>query len=336
MRYILILAAVVAVAIIGFAVSVGIGASIGAVTVTPMAPPVTTQPSDWGSVLANPVDLKVTAFVTGWVEAGPEILIDAKNPRTPAAYRNRIWVPSLAYLVEHPTNGRVLFDTGLKAGDCAYGTRPVYWVPCRNSRDSDAVSRLAALGLKPSDLDLVVVSHFHGDHVSGLGPLLQGGARRIVTTGAEIDGVKSAFRALSGYESSMLKTDFDALVIDRMLAPMPIVGRAADLFGDGSIWLIPVPGHTAGQLAALINTKPAPLLLTFDASHLKAGFDLGVIPGAYVDRTAAEASLAKLRALAAAFPQIKVVYGHEPSQWEGRVTNRLAGRDPAEALAASR
>lgn len=280
---------------------------------------------DWTEVLAHPVDLKVTAFVTGWVEAGPEILIDKTNPRTPAAYKERIWVPSVAYLVEHPTKGRILLDTGLKAGDCAYGNRPVYWVPCRNERGIDAVSELASLGIKPSDLAFIVVSHFHGDHVSGLDNLIRAGTNRVVTTNIEIADVKDGLRALSGYERSMLTERFTALTVDHLFAPMSIVGRAADIFGDGSVWLIPTPGHTRGQLSALINAKSGPLLLTFDASHLKAGFDLDIIPGAYADRSTAEQSLTNLRALSSAYPQIKVIYGHEPSQWEGKTREQIAG-----------
>ncbi len=318
MRYVLGFLVVLAGLAVGLAAYIGISAPIGNIVIEAAGPSSTSQPRDWNKVFADPTDLKVTAFVTGWVEAGPEILIDATNPRTPDAYRKKIWVPSIAYLIEHPTKGRVLLDTGLKGGNCAYGTEPLYWVPCRNTAGSDAVSQLAAMGLKPSDLNFIVVSHFHGDHVSGLSALLRASARRIVTSRAEIDGVKSAFRILSGYESSMLKNDFNALLVDKMLALMPIVGAAADLFGDGSVWLIPVPGHTEGQLAAVLNARGGPLLLTFDASHLKAGFDLDVIPGAYVDRAAAEASLAKLRTFAAAYPQLKVIYGHEPSQWEGQ------------------
>lgn len=280
---------------------------------------------NWQDVFAHPIDVKVTAFVTGWVEAGPEILIDKTNPRTPAAYKQRIWVPSVAYLVEHPTKGRILLDTGLKAGDCAYGNRPVYWVPCRNERGSDAVSELTSLNLKPSDLSFIVVSHFHGDHVSGLANLIRGGATRIATTAVEIDDVKSDMRALSGYEHSMLRENFTALTADHLMTAMPIVGRAADIFGDGSVWLIPTPGHTRGQLSALINAKSGALLLTFDASHLKAGFDLNIIPGAYVDRPAAERSLANLRALSANYPQIKVIHGHEPSEWQGKTREVIAG-----------
>lgn len=273
------------------------------------------SPAGWDEVFARPVDVEVTAFVTGWVEAGPEILIDASDPRVPDSLRRKIQVPSLAYLVANPVQGRVLLDAGLKSGDCAYGTRPVYWVPCRNEPGRDAVSQLARRGLSPADLHAVIVSHFHGDHVSGLAALLRGGAPRVVTTAAEIEDVASAFRLLSGYETSMLQERMKAVLADPLMVEMPHVGRAADFFGDGSLWLIPVPGHTRGQLAVLVNARTGPLLFTFDASHLGTGFELGVPPGATIDRAEAVASLDGLRALAAAYPQLKVIYGHEPSQW---------------------
>lgn len=41
--------------------------------------------------------LMVTAYVTGWVEAGPEILLDSHDPRLPERERHRRWVPSIAY-----------------------------------------------------------------------------------------------------------------------------------------------------------------------------------------------------------------------------------------------
>jgi len=316
MRVFILLLTVLIAAAIAFAVMLGIGASVGTITTTALDGE--RPPRTWEEVFAAPAAVKVTAFVTGWVEAGPDILIDPSNPRTPEAYRKRIWVPSPAYLIEHPLHGRVLLDTGVKAGDCAYGTPPAYWVPCRNTADSDAVSQLKGLGFTPRDLRYIVVSHFHGDHVSGLGALLAGGAPAVVTTRAEIDVIESPFRVVSGFEASMLQADFKAVLVDQLMQPMPIVGTAADLFGDGSLWLIPAPGHTAGHLAALINARPKPLLLTFDTAHLRANFDLDIIPGTHTDRAAAEASLAKLRAFAKAHPELQVVFGHEPSQWEGR------------------
>jgi glyoxylase-like metal-dependent hydrolase (beta-lactamase superfamily II) len=269
--------------------------------------------------------VRLTGFVTGWVEAGPAILIDASDPKTPAALKRNLWVPSISYLLEHPTLGRALLDTGLRAGKCDYGTEPLYWVPCRNSPGSDAVSQLRARGLKAGDLSWIIMSHFHGDHLSGLASLLHAGSPRIVTTREEIDDVQSWKRPVLGYHSEFLSSEMNVVTINGRFQDMPLVGRAADFFGDGSLWLIPTPGHTRGQISMLVNTRPRPTLLTFDAAHLAADYELSIAPGATVDQAAARASIARLHALAAVIPNLNVIYGHEPAQWTG-VTTRELGR----------
>lgn len=297
--------------------------TIGAVRVSEMPPAPPSAPRDWAQVLAQAPVVKLTGFVTGWVEAGPEILIDASDPRTPADLKRKLWVPSISYLLEHPTKGRALLDTGLRSGDCAYGTVPLYWVPCRNSPGSDAVSQLKARGLGVGDISWIVMSHFHGDHASGLEALLRLGAPKIVTTREEIADVQSLWRPILGYESEMLGRDMDVVTVNARFQRMPAVGMAVDFFGDGSLWLIPTPGHTRGEVSMLVNTRPRPTLLTFDAAHLAADFELSIAPGATVDQAAARASIARLHALADAVPNVAVIYGHEPAQWSGAGAREL-------------
>jgi len=297
--------------------------TLGTFSVNELAGAPAAQAGDWNEVLARAPVVKLTGFVTGWVEAGPEILIDASDPRTPASLKRRLWVPSISYLLEHPAKGRALLDTGLRSGDCAYGTTPLYWVPCRNSAGSDAVSQLKARGLGVGDISWIVMSHFHGDHASGLENLLKLGAPKVVTMRDEIADVQSLWRPILGYESEMLGHDMDVVTIDRRLQRVPVAQMAVDFFGDGSLWLIPTPGHTRGELSMLVNTRPRPTLLTFDAAHLAADYELSIAPGATVDKPAAHASIARLHALAAAIPNLNVVYGHEPAQWNGQTTVEL-------------
>jgi glyoxylase-like metal-dependent hydrolase (beta-lactamase superfamily II) len=101
-------------------------------------------------------------------------------------------------------------------------------------------------------------------------------------------------------------------VIDFSQAPeMPPLGRALDLLGDGSLWAIATPGHSAGHVTYLVNAETGPVLLVGDASHTAWGFAHDVAPGKVVDAAAARASLARLRAFTTQFPQVRVVYGHE-------------------------
>jgi len=284
--------------------------------------------AEWDEVFANGVKAEVTGFLTGYVEAGPQILIDTSDPRVPDELRKPIWVPTPAYLVE-ASSKTLLMDTGLKAGVCSYGTRPAYWVPCRNRPGSDAMSQLKARGIKPSGLDYLSISHFHGDHVSALADILAEYDPVIVSTEEEIAAIKSPLRLLSGYERVMLQSGMTVETINPRLVEMPILGAVADLFGDGSVWLVPTPGHTNGHMSALINTYPTPLLLTFDASHLKEVFELNLTPGAITDRQAAGASIARLIAFKAAYPKIRVVYGHEPTQWGSEKSYKLGTAAPS-------
>lgn len=297
--------------------------TIGRVTVGTLGPTPATTSKDWSEILTHAPVVRLTGFVTGWVEAGPAILIDADDPKTPSSLKRDIWVPSISYLLEHPTRGRALLDTGLRAGRCDYGLVPIYWVPCRNSAGSDVVSQLRGHGVEVRDIGWIIISHFHGDHVSGLESVLKLGAPKIATTAEEIADVQSVKRPLWGYHSYFLGADMNVVTINGRLQSMPAVGYAADFFGDGSLWLIPTPGHTRGHVSMLVNTRPRPTLLTFDAAHLAADFELSIPPGAVVDQPAARASIAKLHALAAAIPNLNIVYGHEPAQWTGAIAVEL-------------
>jgi len=275
--------------------------------------------ASWERTFAQPTALRVTAWVTGAVLASPDILIDPDNPRTPTAERKAQWVPSVTYLVEHPTQGRFLMDTGVSAlalGPCAYGLRPFYWVPCRTAAGRDVVARLHERGLSARDLRFVMMSHFHGDHVGGLKSLLSDGLETVLTTPEEWAAVTSWKSPLEGYLDDQVRGTYAVRTLDRTEAvAMPHLGRVWDLFGDGSVWLLPVMGHTRGQLAALLNTESGPLLLTFDASHIRSNLERRIVPRMTVNATQALGAIDRLRAFRAAYPSVRVLYGHEPTQW---------------------
>src|SRR6185503_4676849 len=103
-------------------------------------------------------------------------------------------------------------------------------------------SQLKARGREVKDIEWIVMSHFHGDHASGLENLLRLGRPKIVTMRDEIADVQSLWRPILGYETEMLGHDMNVVTIDHRLQRVPAVGVAADFFGDGSLWLIPTPG----------------------------------------------------------------------------------------------
>ncbi|OKO72697.1 MBL fold metallo-hydrolase, partial [Bradyrhizobium sp. AS23.2] len=86
-----------------------------------------------------------------------------------------------------------------------------------------------------------------------------------------------------------------------------------DVFGDGSLFAISTPGHTAGHVSYLARTPTGPVLLTGDACHTRWGWEHGVEPGSFTfDRDEERKSLLALKALSQRHPKMVVNLGHQP------------------------
>ncbi len=99
----------------------------------------------------------------------------------------------------------------------------------------------------------------------------------------------------------------------RGVPDMPPLGPTLDVFGDGSLWAVRTPGHTVGHLSFVVISKTGPVLLTGDVSPTRWGFENGVIGGGFNDGDPRDAhrSLEQLIAFKKAYPEVRVVYGHE-------------------------
>jgi len=85
-----------------------------------------------------------------------------------------------------------------------------------------------------------------------------------------------------------------------------------DVFGDGTVWALAVPGHTPGSTAYLARTPTGPVLLVGDACHTAWGWENGVEPGKFsADLPKSADSLARLKRLVARHPEIDVRLGHQ-------------------------
>ena len=85
-----------------------------------------------------------------------------------------------------------------------------------------------------------------------------------------------------------------------------------DVFGDGSVWAIRVPGHTPGSTAYLVNAVEGSKLVIGDAAHTRLGWEQG-LPQPLNDEASLDAaqSVERLRRLVADHPQVEVFLGHQ-------------------------
>ena len=156
----------------------------------------------------------------------------------------------------------------------------------------------------------VLLTHLHLDHVSGMRDVPHG--TPIYAGPGETHGREFMFLFTQGTIDRQL--DGQDAIGELAFAPDPSghFAGVVDLFGDGTVFAILVPGHTAGSLAYLVRTPKGPVLLTGDTCHTRWGWDHGVEPGSFSgDRAQNAVSLANLRALVARHPTIDVRLGHQ-------------------------
>jgi N-acyl homoserine lactone hydrolase len=97
---------------------------------------------------------------------------------------------------------------------------------------------------------------------------------------------------------------------DQALAPF---GESLDIMGDGSLVLLPTPGHTAGSLSGLIRrrTRP-PLLLVGDLTYGADLLERRQIPGVGSRRRLHQTSQ-KVLALRERMPHLVILPAHDPT-----------------------
>ena len=155
--------------------------------------------------------------------------------------------------------------------------------------------QLAELGLAPTDLELVVNTHFHFDHAGGNG----------LFAGVPIAAQEEEFLAARVPETYLPVWD----------APdLQFRSERGDWSPLPEIEMIWTPGHTPGHQSMLVRLDPQPWLFTFDAVYTEEHWRTGNL-GAVVDIGAARTSLKRLHTIAEQ-ERAKLIFGHDLGQWE--------------------
>lgn len=192
--------------------------------------------------------------------------------------------PAQAWLIE-AAGRRWLWDTGYASHFADHTRHGVYrlypWVtPVHFDPAQSLRAQLAARGLRVDDLDGVLLSHFHADHIAGLRdfpglPLICSGSgwqqlrhrrgiaavRRAFVPGLMPDDCEGRMRFVEGFEP---------VALPAALAPF---GTGWALPGSRrEVLLVELPGHAAGHLGAFVLTAQGWQLLAADAAWTRENF----------------------------------------------------------------
>lgn len=242
--------------------------------------------------------MRIYALSCGALEFDRQLFFPENSPGTPLV------APVSSFLIEH-AGGRLLFDTGIH---CDALTDPVGRLGKRisslfavRSRAGDGVvGQLASLGLKPDDIRYVVNSHFHFDHC-----------------GCNASFPRAQF-LVQRAELAMARAErkrYDAKDWDLPLEYREIDGEH-DVYGDGSVVLLPTPGHTAGHQSLWIREGGRPqMLMTSDACYTREHLEQTILPEGTYNAPQMAQSMGVLRGLRDR-KGVALLFGHDAEQWQ--------------------
>jgi len=194
------------------------------------------------------------------------------------------------YLIRHGDQ-MLIWDTGfpakLKGGEMDLGGLVA-------RLKTTLAEQLAQVGVKPADIDVVGISHMHGDHTGQAAEFPQ--ARLVIG--------KGDFEQTAGKEDPFGPWRGEG-------KPVTAATADVDIFGDGSVTALHLPGHTPDHLALLVNLASGPVLLSGDLYHSLEAREKRGVPPFNTDRAQTLASMDKFEALAKE-RKAKVIIQHEP------------------------
>lgn len=172
------------------------------------------------------------------------------------------------------------------------------------------VEQLARIGLRPEQVEFVGVSHHHGDHTGQL-PSFPRATLLIGQGDWDMLGATQPPAGMSAADFAAWRAPFapwttgggrvETLARDRR-----------DVFGDGSVQMISLPGHTPGHHGLLVKlAKAGPVLLTGDVTHFHENYRSDGVPTWNTDRADSLASLDRFRKIAANL-KATVIIQHDP------------------------
>jgi glyoxylase-like metal-dependent hydrolase (beta-lactamase superfamily II) len=236
--------------------------------------------------------------------------------------------PSTVVVIEHEREGIVLFDTGYSSdfGRITANFPERFYsllTPVTITRETTARSRLEKIGIREEDVRHIILSHLHADHAGGVRDFSRATIHLDLEGLRFYDGLSRFDQVRSGYLKALMPDSLES-----RLSPigektyvsgnfgLGAITRGHDIFSDGSVIAVPLPGHMAGHLGILVQTLSGERsLFVGDAAWRKESISENILPSfatrlVIKDWRAYKQTLSDLHALHIAHPELSILPCH--------------------------
>lgn len=262
----------------------------------------------WNRPYQGLAGLRIHAFRTGSVRS-----VEG------AAYAGGSWTTSMemgawAFVIEHPSFGLVVFDTGISQRARTQPEHYVGWLGARLGMldvpaGAGLPEQMRAAGFDPGDVKRVVISHLHFDHTGAIGDFPNA---TVVISAAEKAWIDAGVSRMDFVDPDPLTGRSRWQAIDfQNEKPLSTLLAASDLLGDGSLLTVDLSGHTPGNLGMIVRAAEAPVLLAGDAAWTEKSWRWPARPISASNMSLWWEQAWRIKKFAMLEPHLIVVPGHD-------------------------